>query len=110
MNKMENISKNYKGFTVQEKDQHSRLYDELTDIEDRVARYVIAGEIVKDMREFDIGVWIPMNSLCGEKHTCEDCEDRQGCDTYYAEKSFQLLTDRFEEDWKEREYAKKEGL
>jgi hypothetical protein len=53
---MENISKKYKGFTVQEKEQHSRLYDELAGIKDRVARYVIAGEIVKDMQEFDIGV------------------------------------------------------
>jgi hypothetical protein len=52
---MENISKKYKGFTSSEKEQHSRLYDELTGIEDRVARYVIAGEIFKDMREFDIG-------------------------------------------------------
>jgi hypothetical protein len=53
---MRNNSKKYKGFTVLEKEQHSRLYDELTDIKDRVARHVIAGEIVKDMQEFDIGV------------------------------------------------------
>ncbi len=50
-------------------EQHSRLYDELTDV-----------------------------------------EDRQACDIYYAEKGFQLLADRLEEDWKEREYAKREGL
>jgi hypothetical protein len=53
---MENISKKYKGFTSSEKEQHSRLYDELTGIKDSVDRYAIAGEIVKDMREFDIGV------------------------------------------------------
>jgi hypothetical protein len=41
---------------------------------------------------------------------CEDCGDRQACDIYYAEKGFSLLEARFEEDWKEREHAKREGL
>ncbi len=55
---MENITKRYKGFTTEEKKKHSQLYDELTGIEDRVARYVLAGEIVRDMRNIDeyIGV------------------------------------------------------
>ena len=41
-----------------------------------------------------------MTSLCGE--SCEDCEDIQNCDLYYAEKGFRLLEAQFEEDYKER--------
>ena len=53
---MRNNSNKNKGFTSSEKEQLNRLYDELTSIKDRVARYTIAGEVVKDMRDFDIGV------------------------------------------------------
>ncbi len=55
---MKNIAKKYKGFSKEERKQHERLYDELSDIEDRVARYVLAVEIVKGSRNIDdfIGV------------------------------------------------------
>ena len=55
---MRNISNQYKTFTEKEKEHHHALYDELTGITDRVARYVLAGEIVRDMRSLDdfIGV------------------------------------------------------
>ncbi len=55
---MKTVLKQYKTFTEKEREQHSRLYDELGDIQDRVARYVIAGEIVRNMRNIDdyIGV------------------------------------------------------
>ena len=46
----------YKAFTSYEKEHHGRLYDELGDIQDRVARHALAGEIVRDMHELDIGV------------------------------------------------------
>ncbi len=55
---MRNVKNQYKGFTTEEKEKHSQLYDELKDIEDRVARYVLAGDIVKGSRNIDdfIGV------------------------------------------------------
>ncbi len=55
---MKKVKNQYKGFTTEEKEKHSQLYDELGDIQDRVARYVIAGEIVRNMRNIDdyIGV------------------------------------------------------
>jgi ribosomal protein S17E len=53
---MRNNSNRNKGFTSSEKEQHSRLYNELTDIKNKRARHAIAGEIVRSMREFDIGV------------------------------------------------------
>ncbi len=48
--------------------------------------------------------------LCDMGCDCEECGDRQACDIYYAEKGFQLLEARFEEDWKEQEYARREAL
>jgi len=43
-----------------------------------------------------------MASPCGNKVLCENCEDTQSCDLYYAEKGFQILEAQFEDDWKER--------
>jgi len=53
---MRNNSNRNKGFTSSEKEQYSRLYNELTDIKNKRARHAIAGEIVRDARELDIGV------------------------------------------------------
>jgi len=53
---MRNNSNKNKGITSSEKEQHSRLYNELAGIKDKRARHAIAGEIVRDSREFDIGV------------------------------------------------------
>jgi len=53
---MRNNSNKNKGITSSEEEQHSRLCNELTSIKDKRARHAIAGEIVRDMRKFDIGV------------------------------------------------------
>jgi hypothetical protein len=50
-----------------------------------------------------------MTSPCGEDLTCDECGDRQACDIYYHEKGFRLLEAQFEEDWHERQQAKKEA-
>ena len=48
-------------------------------------------------------------SLSGKVFTCEDCGNKQGCEIYYAEKGFRLLEARYEEAWKERNFARKEA-
>ena len=48
--------------------------------------------------------------LCDMGCDCEECGDREACDIYYHEKGFRLLEAQFEEDWKEREHAKREAL
>ena len=48
--------------------------------------------------------------LCVMHCDCEECGDRQACNIYYAKKSFRLLEAGQEEDWKEREHAKREAL
>jgi ribosomal protein S17E len=53
---MRNNPNKNKGITESEKEQHSRLCNELTNIRDKRARHAIAGEIVRNMQEFDIGV------------------------------------------------------
>ncbi len=53
---MRNNSNTNKDFTLSEIELHSRIYNDLTSIKNKSARHAIAGEIVRDMREFDIGV------------------------------------------------------
>ena len=49
------------------------------------------------------------SSPCGEDFTCEVCGDRQACDIYYKEVGYRLLEARYEEEWKEQQFAEKEA-
>lgn len=53
---MTNSSKKLKGFTDVELEQYKRTYDGLVNVKDRVARHAVAGMVVKDMHDLDIGV------------------------------------------------------
>ncbi|HWQ96152.1 MAG TPA: hypothetical protein VN368_02145 [Candidatus Methylomirabilis sp.] len=50
-----------------------------------------------------------MTSPCGDFFTCEECGDSQACDIYYAEKGYQLLEERYEEECKEQLFEEKEA-